>query len=192
MRPVIASGEFSGGNVLSFKTFPTQPHALDFVITFYAAGEVKGQISYRVRKWQDVIYQTQQSPFSLPEAEGGQQFEYADSVELVFPGQGTYYLDVLFDGALLQSFPFSVFDGSNRAALEREILYYLKTKRGPKSVEEITRGVFNPELVSKANLRELSGNVYFALLRMGEVVNVNAAQGGNLEAKLKSSRWKLK
>ncbi len=191
---VVASGEISGGNILSFKAFPTQPHLLNFVITFHIAGEVKGEISYRVRKWEDVIYQTEPTLFSLPDTESGKQFKHADSIELVFPSQGYYHLDFLFDGALLQSFPFSVFDSSNRADLEREIIYYLKAKakRGAKSVQEITRGVYNPKLLNRANIREFSAKIYFVLLRMKEVANINAEQQGTLEDKMNGSRWKLK
>ena len=192
MTLVIASAEISGGSILSFKVFPTQPHLLNFVISFHRAGEFKGEISYRVKKWEDVIYQSEPSPLSLPGDESGEPLKHADSISVVFPSQGNYHLDILIDGALLQSLPFSVFDSSNRTALEKEILYYLKSKRGTKSVEEITRGVFNPRVVNRANFRELSAKVYFALLRMSEVVNTEAAQQGSLEAKLKTSRWKLK
>jgi len=192
MTLVVAWGEFSGGNILSFKAFPTPPHVLNFVITFHIAGEVKGEISYRVRKWEDVIYQTEPIPFSLPDMEGGKQFKHADSIELVFPSQGYYHLDFLFDGDLLYSFPFSVFDGSTRADLEREIVYYLKSERRVRSVEEITRGVFNPKMLNKANIREFSAKVYFVLLRMSQVTNTNPLQQGTLEEKMNGSRWNLK
>jgi hypothetical protein len=192
MRPVIASSEISGGNVLSFRAFPTRAYTLNFLLTFYGADAVDGQISYRVRKWEDVIYQTQPEPFSLPEAGSETHYNFSDSVDLIFPTQGQYHLDILFDGDLLHTLSFSVFDSGNRSALETEIIFFLKKKRGAQSVEQITRGVYNPKLVNKANFRELSGTVYFALLRMGEVVNVNAAQEDSLEAKLRSSRWKLK
>ena len=189
---VVASGEFSGGNTLSFKGFPTPPHPLGFVITFHIQGEVSGQISYRVRKWDRVIYETEPVPFSVPVTESGKQFKHADGIKVVFPSQGSYQLDVLFDGALLHSLPFSVFDSSHREDLEKEIIYYLRSKRGVKSVQEITRGVFNPRMLNKANMLEFSTRVYFVLLRMKEVANVDASPQGALEDKMNSSRWKLK
>ena len=194
MTLVVASGEFPEGNVLSFSAFPTAPYLLNFVITFHVEGEVNGSISYRVRKWEEMISQTEPAPFSLPDPVSLQQLSHADSIWVAFPRQGSYSLDVLFDGALLHSFPFSVFDSSERAPLEREIVYYLKAKakRGPKTVQEITRGIFNPSLLNKTNTREFYAKVYFALLRMKDVVNTNALQQGTLEEKMNSSKWKLK
>ena len=192
MALVIASGEISGGNVLSFTAFPTAPYLLSFVISFHRTGDIKGEISYRVRKWEEVIHQTEPTSLNFADTEGGRQFKYADSVELVLPSQGSYQLDILVDNALLLSLPFSVFDKSDRSPLEAEIVYYLRAKGGAKAVDDIVRGVFNPDMVNKANIRELSAKVYFALLRMSEVTNIHAEQQGNLEAKLISSRWKLK
>jgi hypothetical protein len=192
MTLVVASVEFPGGNVLNFRAFPSPPYVLEFVINFHGAGEVSGEIAYRVRKRDDVIYQTRPRPFSHPGIEGEKLFQHNDRIELAFPSQGAYHLDLLFDGALLHSFAFSVFDNSSRADLEREILFYLRRKRGTRSVLEITRGVFNPSLLNKANIREISGQVYFALLRMSEVTNTNPLPQGTLEDKLNGSRWKLK
>ncbi len=192
MTLVVASAELSGGNVLSFKVFPTQPYPLGFTITFHVEGEVNGEIGYAVRKWGDVICQTDPIPFHLPYAEGRRLFSHTDHIDVTFPGQGSYALDIFFDGSLVHSLPFSVFDNSRRADIEREIIYYLKAKRGAKSVTEITRGVFNPSLLNKANIREMSAKVYFALLRMKEVTNVNPVQQGSLEDNMDRSRWQLK
>jgi hypothetical protein len=192
MTLVVASGEFTAGNVLSFSAFPTAPYLLDFVITFHVEGPVSGEISYRVRKWEEVISQTEPRPFSLPDPASVQQLRHADRIWVAFPGQGSYSLDLLFDGALLHSFPLSVFNSSDRGPLEREIVYYLKAKRGAKTVQEVTRGVYNPKLLNKTNIREFNARVYFALLRMKEVTNVNAVQQGTLEEKMNSSKWKLK
>jgi hypothetical protein len=76
--------------------------------------------------------------------------------------------------------------------LEQEILYFLNSRKRAASVEEITRGVYNPKLVNKANLRELSSKVYFALLSMKGVTNTNPLQQGTLEDKMNGSRWTLK
>lgn len=192
MTLVVASGEFLEGNVLSFSAFPTAPYLLNFVITFHVEGQVNGSISYRVRKWEEVISQTEPAPLSLPDPGSLQQLRRADSIWVTFPGQGSYSLDLLFDGALLHSFPFSVFNSSERAPLEREIIYYLKNKRGPRTVQEIARGVYNPSLLTRTNAREFYTKVYFALLRMKEVTNINAVQQGTLEEKMNSSKWKLK
>ncbi len=192
MELVLASAEFLDGNVLSFKAFPTYPHVLRFSIAFHVAGEIKGEIAYRVRKWEDVIYQTKPMPLHIPEVEGQKMFTHLDSVELVFPSQGSYLLDIIFDEAVIHSLPFSVFDSSKRTDLEREIIYYLKAKRGARSVQEITRGVYNPSILNKANVAEVSGRVYFALLRMKEVVNTNPTEHGSLVEKMNHSRWKLK
>ena len=192
MTLVVASAEFSEGNILSFKAFPTQPYPLSFTISFHVAGEVKGGISYRVRKWEDVIFQAGPLPLTLPKVEGQRLFTHADSLDIVFPGQGSYQLDIYFDEALIYTLPFSVYDSSKRADLEREIIYYLKSKRGARSVQEITRGVFNPRVVNKANMRELSGKVYFALLRMKEVTNIDPGQQGSLQDNMNRSRWQLK
>ncbi len=117
---------------------------------------------------------------------------HEDHIELVFPSQGSYLLDILFDGSVLHSLPFSVFDSSKRSELEREIIYYLKRQRKERSVQEITRGVYNPKILNKANMGEISGRVYFALLRMKEVINVKPLEQGTLNEKMKASRWKLK
>ncbi len=192
MTLVVASAELSGGNVLTFKAFPTHAHMLSFVITFHVAEDVEGQIAYRVRKWGDVIQQTDPVSFHPPNAMSQKLFTHSDSIEVVFPGQGAYLLDILFDGSLLHSIPFSVFDNSQRTDLEREIIYYLKAKHGARSVQEITRGVFNPKILNKANSREASAKIYFALLRMKEVTNIHPAQHESLEDGLKHSRWQLK
>ncbi len=192
MALIVASAEFPGGNVLSFKAFPTHAHLLSFTITFHSAGEAKGEIAYRVRKWGDVIRQTDPKPFRVSEAVGQKLITQADSVEVAFPSQGAYVLDILFDGSVVHSLPFSVFDNSQRTDLEREIIYYLKAKRGARSVQEITRGVFNPKILNKANIAEVSAKVYFALLRMKEVTNVHPAQQESLEDGMKHSRWQLR
>ncbi len=192
MDLVVASAEFTDGNVLSFKAFPTYPYSLKFSIAFHVLGEVRGEIAYRVRKWEEVIYQTKPAPLHIPAAEGQKMFTHADSIELVFPSQGSYLLDIIFDEAVLHSLAFSVFDSSKRTDLEREILYYLKAKRGPRSVQEITRGVFNPKLLNKANMPEISAKVYFALLRMSEVINMSPTQQGSLAERMDRSRWRLK
>lgn len=192
MALVVASGEFPGGDILTFKAFPTHPYALGFVITLHVEGEVKGEVSYRVRKREEVIYETEPRAFQLPDEGAWRQIRHADSIQVGFPSQGSYELDFVFDGAVLHSLPFSVFDKSNRTDLEREIIYYLKAKRGPRTVEQITRGVINPRLLNKANIREYYGKIYFALLRMGEVVNVGAQEAVTLEKKMSDSRWQLR
>ncbi len=192
MELVVASAELKEGNVLSFGTFPSYPYSLSLVITFHVEGEVSGKIAYRARKREEVIYQTEAAPFHVIAMEGRQMFTYADSFQLVFPSQGSYLIDILFDESVLHSLPLSVFDKSKRSELEREIIYYLERKRGERSVQEITRGVYNPKLLNKANMGELSGKVYFALLRMKEVTNLHPLDQGNLEEKMKASRWKLK
>ncbi len=192
MTLVVASAEISGGNVLSFNIFPTQPHPLSFTITFHVEGEVNGEIAYAARKWGDVICQTDPMPLQLPYTDGRRQFSHTDHIDVAFPGQGPYVLDIFVDGSLVHSLPFSVFDNSRRADIEREIIYYLKAKRGARSVLEITRGVFNPAMLNKANIREMSGKVYFALLRMKEVTNVKPVQQGSLEDRMDHSRWQLK
>jgi hypothetical protein len=191
---IVASGEFLEGNVLSFGFFPTPPHSLNFVFTFHIVGEVKGEISYCVRKRDELIYQTEPIPFSIPATENGKLFKHTDSFELTFPSQGNYYLDFLFDGALLYSLSFSVFDSSGRVDLEREIISYLKAKakHKAKSVQEITRGVFNPKLLNRMNIREFTTKVYFALLRMKEVTNTDPTHQGTLEDKMEASHWKLR
>ena len=192
MELVVASVEFNEGNVLSFNFFPSYPYSLEFVITFHVEGEVNGNIAYRVRKREEVIYETEPAPFHLPAMEGQKMFPFADSIELVFPSQGSYLLDILFNESVLHSLPFSVFDNSQRSDLEREIIYFLKRKRGERSVQEITRGVYNPKILNKANIGEISGKVYFALLRMKEVINLNPLDQGTLQEKLNASRWMLK
>jgi hypothetical protein len=81
---------------------------------------------------------------------------------------------------------------SAMTTLEKEIFYYLQSRKRAVSVEEITRGVFNPKVINKANLRELSSKVYFALLSMKGVTNINPLQQGSLEDKMNGSRWMLK
>ncbi len=192
MDLVVASAELADGNVLSFKAFPTYPYSLRFSIAFHVLGEVTGEIAYRVRKWEEVIYQSEPTPLHIPQVEGQKMFTHVDSIELVFPSQGSYLLDIIVDGAVLHSLAFSVFDSSNRTDLEREIIYYLKSKRGPRSVKEITRGVYNPKLLNKANVAEVTAKVYFALLRMSEVINMSPTQQGSLAERMDRSRWQLK
>ncbi len=192
MTLIVAAAEITGGNVLSFNTFPTYPFSLNFVITFHVEGQVAGKIAYRVRKRDDVIHQTVPAPFEAREPEGQKLLTHPDSIQVAFPSQGSYLLDITFDDSLLHSLPFSVFDSSQRTDLEREIVYYLKRKRGPRSVQDITRGVYNPRVLNKANFGEVSGRVYFALLRMKEVLNTDPAQHGTLAEKMQRSRWKLK
>ncbi len=192
MELVIASVELKEGNVLSFKTFPSPPCLLGFALTFHAVGDVSAELTYRVRKWQDVIYQGEPVPVHPRQAEDQKLSTHADSIEVVFPGQGNYLLDILSGDSLLYSLPLSVFDSTKRSDLEREIIYYLRDKRGERTVQEITRGVYNPTLLNKANFAEISGKVYFALLRMREVVNTNPVDRGSLADKMNSSRWKLR
>jgi hypothetical protein len=192
MELVVASAELKGGNVLSFNLFPSYPFPLGFVITFHVEGEVRGNIAYRVRKREAVIHQTEATPFHVPAVEGQKTFSLAGSIEVVFPSQGSYLLDIVFDDGLLHSLPFSVFDNSQRTDLEKEIIYYLERKRGAKSVEDITRGVYNPRILDRANIGEAKGKVYFALLRMKEVVNTNPTDQGSLQEKMNASRWQLK
>src|SRR5512146_1626403 len=148
MELVVASAEFKQGNVLSFNAFPSYPYSLEFVITFHIEGEVNGNIAYRVRKREEVIYETEPAPFHVPAMEGQKMFPFADSIQVAFPSQGSYLLDILFDGSLLHSLPFSVFDNRQRTDLEREIIYYLKRQRKERSVQEITRGVYNPKILN--------------------------------------------
>ncbi len=192
MELVIASAELKEGNVLSFKTFPSPPCLLGFALTFHVVDDVGAQLTYRVRKWQDVIYQSEPVPVDARHAEDRTLYTHSDSIEVVFPSQGNYLLDILSGDALLYSVPFSVFDSSKRSDLEREIIYYLREKRGERSVQDITRGVYNPSLLNKANFAEISGKVYFALLRMREVTNTNPVESGSLAEKMNSSRWKLR
>ncbi len=192
MELVVASAELKEGNVLSFNAFPTYPYSLGFVITFHVEGEVSGKIAYRARKREEVIVETEPAPFHVPAREGQKMFTYEDSMQLGFPSQGSYLLDVVFNEAVLHSLPFSVFDNSQRTDLEREILYYLKRQRKERSVQEITRGVYNPKILNKSNMGEVSGKVYFALLRMMEVINLHPVDQGTLQEKMKASRWKLK
>lgn len=192
MTAVIASAQLLDGNVLSFRAFPTLPYLLSFTITFHIEGDMGGEIAYRVRKWDDVIHQTDPIPFRIEDTEGEKLLTYADRIEVAFPSQGSYLLDILVDGSVLYSVRFSVFDNSKRTELEREIIYYLKAKRGARSVQEITKGVFNPKILNKANMGEMSGRVYFALLRMKEVMNLNPQSQGSLEDGMKRSRWQLK
>ncbi len=192
MELVVASAELKDGNVLSFNSFPTYPYALSFSITFHMAGDFEGQIAYRVRKWEEVIFQTEPVPLHIREVEGQRLFTHADRIQLSFPSQGSYVLDILVDQSVLHTLEFAVYDSSKRTDLEREIFYYLKGKRGAKSVQEITRGVYNPRLLNKANFAEISGRVYFALLRMKEMTNMDPVQEGSLAEKMNRSRWKLK
>src|SRR5512135_3620135 len=103
MTLVVASGEFPEGNVLSFNAFPTYPYLLNFVITFHVEGEVNGKIAYRARKREEVVYETKPAPFHVPAMERRKIFIHADRIELVFPSQGSYLLDVLFDESVLHS-----------------------------------------------------------------------------------------
>ncbi len=192
MELVVASVEFTDGDVLSFKGFPTCPRSLSFTITFHVEGEIKGKIAYRVRKREEVIHETGPILFDVPEVEGRNVLTHSASIEVAFPSQGSYLLDILFDDSLLHSTPFSVFDRSKRTDLEQEIIYYLNRKHGARTVQEITRGVYNPEILNKANMGEISGRVYFALLRMKEVVNTDSMQDGTLVEKMNRSRWKLR
>ena len=192
MELVVASAEFTDGNVLSFKAFPTYQYSLRISVTFHVVSEIEGEIAYRVRKRDDVICQTHPMPFRAQEAEGQRMLTHAGSIGVAFPGEGSYLLDILFNDSVLHSLPLSVFDSSKRSDLEREIVYYLKRKGGARSIQEITRGVFNPRLLNKANMLEFSTKVYYALLRMSEVANTVPLQQGTLEDKMKASRWKLK
>ncbi len=192
MELVIASVELKDGNVLSFKNFPTPPFLLGFALTFHVVGDVQAELAYRVRKWENVICQGEPVSIHVQQADDSRLMTRADSLEVVFPSQGNYRLDILSGEALLYSLPFSVFDSSKRSDLEREIVYYLRKKRGERSVQEITRGVYNPSLLNKANFAEMSGKVYFALLRMTEVTNTNPVEYGSLAEKMNGSRWKLK
>src|SRR5512142_1779717 len=103
MELVVASAEFKEGNVLSFNTFPTYPYPLSFVITFHVEGEIDGKIAYRTRKREEVICETEPAPFRVPSAEGRKMLTHADLIACVFPSQGSYALDILFDGSLLHS-----------------------------------------------------------------------------------------
>ncbi len=151
MELVIASVELKDGNVLSFKTFPTPPFLLGFSLTFHVVGDVQAELAYRVRKWENVICQGEHVSIHVQQADDSKLMTRADSLEVVFPSQGNYRLDILSGEALLYSLPFSVFDSSKRSDLERELVYYLREKRGERSVQEITRGVYNPSLLNKAN-----------------------------------------
>ncbi len=192
MELVIASVKLKDGNVLSFKTFPTPPFLLGFSLTFHVVGDVQAELAYRVRKWENVICQSEPVSIHVQEADDPRLMTRTDSLEVVFPSQGNYLLDILSGEALLYSLPFSVFDSTKRSDLEREIVYYLREKRGERSVQDITRGVYNPSLLNKANFAEMSGKVYFALLRMREVTNTNPLEYGTLAEKMNTSRWKLK
>lgn len=94
---------------LRFFEFPSPPRTLHLVLSLYLTTEVRGMLSYRLRRWEDELYRSRPAEIHLPDPGSSRQFDYVyDLQDVVFPREGLYLVDVLLDGAVLCSASLSV------------------------------------------------------------------------------------
>ena len=94
---------------LRFFEFPTLPQSLHLVLSLYLTGEVRGMLSHRVRRWTDELYSSQPAEVHFDDPGTPRRFDYVyDIYNVIFPREGAYRLDVIFDRNVIYTAPLSI------------------------------------------------------------------------------------